>query len=67
MKKPFLLIAGHHYYPGAGTGDWIGCFSTEGEAISLIKENGYITYESYTINEREYDWYKIIDLNTWVN
>ncbi len=69
MKKPFLLIAGHNYYPGAGTEDWIGCFSTEESIMAIIKENHKITYKlyRYTINECEYDWYEIVDLNKWAN
>ena len=36
MKK-FLLLAGQHYYPGAGTQDWIGTFETKEEAEKRLK------------------------------
>jgi hypothetical protein len=36
MKK-FLLLAGQHYYPGAGTQDWIGTFETKEETLKWAK------------------------------
>lgn len=36
MKKPFLLIAGHNYYPGAGTSDWIGCYQNYEQAKGRV-------------------------------
>lgn len=80
-SKYFLLIAGHRYYPGGGTEDWIDTFSTEREAYTIVthkdntrvitkgKKKGELenTYTSYIINEREYDWYDVIDLREWIN
>lgn len=57
MNKPFLLIAGDNYYPDAGTGDWVECFTTREEALIIAEEkirNGC-------------DWYKIVDLREWTN
>ena len=36
MNKPYLLIAGDHYYPQGDTSDWIGCFSTYEEAREQV-------------------------------
>jgi len=36
MRRPYLLIAGHGYYPQDGTKDWIGCYETKEEAESLM-------------------------------
>lgn len=69
MKKPFLLIAGSHYYPSADTGDWMGCFETEDEAKSQVEYKEFHTYYSkgknkgeikstrtaYVVKGREYD------------
>lgn len=65
MKKPYLLIAGDHYYPDFGTGDWIGCYETREEIKNIIKKNEYSG--CYTINgsEHEYDWCDIVDLREW--
>lgn len=52
MKKPYLLIAGHDYYPGARTSDWIGRFETDEEARQHLRKI-------------EYDWYEIVNLETW--
>lgn len=68
MKKPFLLIAGDHYYPSARTGDWIGCFETEEQAkegICSISEKSCWMDGKYMIRERAYDWYEIVDLRDW--
>jgi hypothetical protein len=62
MRK-FLLMAGDNYYPSAGVGDWIGCFETEEEARSqVIFHNGY-----YEISGSMHDWFKIINLENWIN
>ena len=37
MNKPYLLIAGEHFYPSADTGDWVGCFSTYEEAKAQVE------------------------------
>ena len=71
MKK-FLLIASHDSYPGQGTNDWIGCFTTREEAENaVIKEpweyKGETRYDK-KINGRDYvDWYEIVDLDEWMN
>ena len=39
MKKPWLLIAGHSYYPTPGTGDWIDTFETFAQAEAEITKN----------------------------
>lgn len=69
MRKPFLLIAGAAYYPLSDTGDWIGCYETEKEALEQVevkeihdyyskgKNKGEIksTRETYVIKGEEYD------------
>jgi hypothetical protein len=37
MDKPFLLIAGDHYYPSRGSEDWIARFETVSEAREQIE------------------------------
>jgi hypothetical protein len=82
MKK-FLLIAGDGYYPSSGTGDWVGCFSSYEEAESKVegvekftlitkgplKGQKEYSHTEYRINGGEYlkDWYKIVDLDDWIN
>jgi hypothetical protein len=44
--KRYLLIAGSRYYPAPYTGDWIGCYATEGEARDrLIIEQEDILFD----------------------
>jgi hypothetical protein len=72
----FLLIAGEQYYPDAGTGNWLGCFSTATEAERQVEKiDHYFTGETrkhivcdteYKINNTTYDWYRIINLNEWI-
>jgi hypothetical protein len=78
--KTYLLIAGHNYYPGIGTEDWIGCFETYEAALSQVevkKHHTYYikgrrkgevkeTYESYIVNGNERDWFDIVDLREWI-
>jgi hypothetical protein len=66
--KLFLLIAGHHYYPSAGTSDWIGCFNTEEEALSRIKHvvNPRATYSRGPRKGQIKDKYKNVPPNTSV-
>jgi hypothetical protein len=52
--KFYLLILGYDEAPCRGTGDWIGCFETEKEALERLKE-----YEKW-------DWYKVVDLREWM-
>lgn len=68
MDKPYLLVAGYHYYPSADTGDWIACFATYDEALEVIRESQMYRYEVYNQYENvwnQVDWYKIIDLRDW--
>lgn len=46
MNRPYLLIAGDGYYPSPGTGDWIECYETYGEAEDRIKKEQF--YQYYT-------------------
>ena len=64
MNKPYLLIAGEHFYPSADTGDWVGCFSTYEEAKAQVEPK---KTKGYTVNGWEWDcdWYKIVDLREW--
>ena len=73
--KTFLLIAGDFYYPSSGTGDWINTFSSKEDAENAVEtinpqigplwqENN--TPTKYKINDMQYDWYEIIDLNDWM-
>jgi hypothetical protein len=68
MNKPFLLIAGDHFYPEPGTHDWIDRFSSEDEAkegICSISEKSCCMDGKYMIKGRAYDWYEIVNLETW--
>jgi hypothetical protein len=66
MKK-FLLLAGQHYYPGAGTQDWIGTFETKEEAEAQIKIDFSKGVKRKLVNGDEHDWYEIVDLEEWMN
>jgi hypothetical protein len=46
MNRPYLLIAGDHYYPQGGTSDWIGCFSTYEEALGQVQF--VVSHDYYT-------------------
>lgn len=79
MTKPYLLIAGGAYYPSAGTGDWIDCYSTAEEAKEQIEYIDHLQFFTkgkmkgqlksnhitYKIEGRVFDWYEIIDLREW--
>ncbi len=70
MSKHFLLIAGDNYYPCAGDGDWINRFKTRDEAEQLVVDSGReYSYGRYkiTVNGKvkNFDWYKVINLETW--
>lgn len=66
MNKPFLLTAGSSYYPCSGDGDWIGRFDTEEEARAQVTDSKEKIFGKYTINENaSYDWFEIINLETW--
>ena len=47
MKKPFLLIAGCDHYLASDTGDWVGCYETEKEALGQV-EKLKETYDYYS-------------------
>jgi len=78
--RMYLLIAGDSYYPTSGTGDWIGCYESYGEAKSEVeiietpvyytqgKKKGEIksTFKSYKISGRNFDWYEIVDLKRFI-
>ena len=53
MRKPFLLTAGDHYYPSSGTGDWIGCYETEKEALEQVEFKEIHDYYSKGKNKGE--------------
>ena len=36
--KRYLLLAGIHYYPDSGTGNWIGTFTTKEDAEKTIEK-----------------------------
>lgn len=76
--KRFLLMAGENYYPQEGTADWIDSFSSKEEAEAAvvtevigIKEYASMgqkkTYQDirYKVCGKPYDWYQIVDLETW--
>jgi hypothetical protein len=67
MQKPWLLLAGYNYYPEAKTGDWIKRFATYEEANDFVTEvsNGR-EFKHFHIENTEYDWYQIVDLNTYL-
>jgi len=52
MKKPFLLIAGHNYYPGAGSSDWIGCYENYKQAEGRVQREP-ITLEVFQRGPRK--------------
>jgi len=65
--KFFLLTAGDNYYPLRGTGDWIATFETLEEAEAVVTEvTDNLADEHYTIYGCRYEWYKIIDLRSWI-
>ena len=51
--KPYLLIAGCHYYPSHDTGDWIGCYETEKEAQEQVEFKEIHQYYSKGKNKGE--------------
>lgn len=60
--KLFLLTAGDQYYPRSGSSDWIGFFETYEEAKAKVIG----TTKPYIIDGTDYDWYDIIDLETYI-
>lgn len=55
INKPFLLIVGETLYPREGTGDWIGFFKTENEALKEAEfQIGGTTSNKY--------WIKIVNI-----
>ena len=66
--KPFLLMAGHKYYPLSETKDWIGCYGTRSEAEAQVFHNRDLSgWGEYTINGEDYEWYCIVNLIEWMN
>lgn len=77
MRKPFLLIAGENCYPEARTGDWIGCFETEEDALAVVNNEPFehffkgnkVTGRSYKVSfngsVKECDWFEVVDLRHW--
>ena len=64
--KYFLLIAGSRYYPESGTGNWIKAYETMEEAEAQVQDIGNYKYPKYIINNNDYDWYCVVDLQTWI-
>jgi hypothetical protein len=76
----YLLIAGDHYYPQAYTDNWIKCFKSYEEAKAQVtpkdikrtitkgkrKGEEEIIFTKYLINDKEYEWYDIVNLQDWV-
>ncbi len=66
LNKPFLLVAGHDY-----DGEyWIDKFSTEEEARKIVEVFDELDYKAgiyslIKINGSGYDWFDIINLETW--
>lgn len=57
----FLLIVGSDYYPGSGTSDWVGTYSS--------RENAGKAYEDVKRERKldeNYSWYEIVDLSEWI-
>lgn len=69
MNKPFLLLSGHHYYPESGTGNWIARFANENLAkkavVDLSAPEPNMRFGNYVIDNQEYDWFEIVNLETW--
>jgi len=71
--KPYLLIAGHKYYPDRADGDWVGCYETREEAEEMMKYNlGKVNPWQVAQHPRygknySVDWYEIIDLRKWIS
>lgn len=77
----YLLIAGHYYYPQASTDNWINCFESYEEAKAQVTQKDIkrtitkgkrkgeeeFLYSKYIINDKEYDWYDIINLQNWIS
>ncbi len=67
--KRYMLFSGDNYYPQGGWDDHDGSFDTINEARELIKieprrRSDGVLYLIYIIDERAFDWYQLIDLNT---
>lgn len=66
MNKPYLLIAGYNYYPDQGTGDWQGRYETHEEALAQVQiETNAYGSKVVMIGHSAYDWYEIVNLETW--
>lgn len=63
--KYFLLIAGINYYPSSDTGDWKKTFHTREEAEAAVRKVPSRCF-GYVIDDREYEWYEIVDLREWI-
>lgn len=69
MRKPFLLIAGENCYPEARTGNWIGCFETEEDALAVVSNEPfeYFFKVSFNGSVKECDWFEVVDLRHWAD
>ena len=56
--KRYLVIVGDQYYPSGGTGDWVGCYETLGEAKMVAGEN--------IANAEHRVWHEVVDLMEWM-
>lgn len=62
--KLFLLLAGSYDKPNTHTGDWVDTYETREGAqavIDKIKDNNNVLHGS------KIDWFRIVDLNQWIN
>lgn len=62
VEKHWLLIAGEHYYPAQGTGNWVKVFASKEEAEEAGKK--MLVAEEYSDDWAE--WFKVVDLKEWI-
>ncbi|WAX21880.1 hypothetical protein [Stenotrophomonas phage RAS14] len=57
IEKPYLLFAGHHYYPEGGMDDFKGKFETEEEAFEAVN-----THNKTSGYGDRWDWHHVTDI-----
>lgn len=59
IEKPYLLFAGHSYYPSGGMRDYKGKFATEADAREFVTEHNKGASYGDT-----FDWHHVTDVRT---
>ena len=59
IEKPYLLFAGHSYYPSGGMRDYKGKFESRDDALEFVEDhNKGASYGN------KFDWHHITDIRT---